>query len=219
MKNTFIALLIALTFPSFAEETPATAPAPSAAPQFTGKEAEVKKRMDVLFELSKHVNHIEAKKRNEARSAIDAALDWDRVSEDAIGSSEWRKLSAANRTSFRDLLKDVIVRTAYTRLDKFWEGGTTFSIDKITMEKGGKAHLVAKFVLKEEPFILDYYLYSKGPKWNIYDIAFEGERYSININEQITAFLREKSFSGLLDKLRKRRAELISDAEKPKKKG
>lgn len=228
MKILLLSLLcLTLTGSLRAEDSPAKAPetAPAAAapattaPEFTGKALEVKKKLEVLFDFSKDVNNADAKKRSAARAAIDSALDWDKISEDAIGAGEWKKLSAANRSSFRDLLKDVIVRTAYTRLDKFWEGGTTSAFQKIEMDPSNKAHVVAVFTVKNEPFSLDYYVHSKAGKWLVYDIAFEGERYSVNINEQIAAFLNEKSFTVLMEKLRKRRTELMAEAEKPKKKG
>ena len=222
MRKTILALLIlAFCVPLRADDPPSTAPAAESKapePTFTGKALDIKKKMDGLFDQSKNVNHLEAKKRTEARNAIDTALDWDQISEDAVGSGAWKKVAAGNRSSFRDLLKDVIVRTAYTRLDKFWEGGTTTSYDKIDVQ-GSKALVSAKFFLKGEPFSLDYYFHSKGSKWLIYDISFEGERYSVNINEQIAAFLNEKPFAALLEKLKKRRAELMEDAPKPKKKG
>jgi len=211
LKLIFVSLFGFVSLTAGAEgETPAP-------PKFTGPALELQKRMVDLFEVSKNVNQLDAKKRDSARGEIDRALDWDKVAEDAIGSSTWKKQSADNRTNFKGLLREVIARTAYSRLDKFWEGAT-YQFDKIDV-KGGKAHVIAKFMVSGDSFVLEYYLLSRGNKWFIYDVAFEGERYSVNINEQIGAFLREKSFASLLDKLRKRRDELISDGAKPKRKG
>jgi ABC-type transporter MlaC component len=62
--------------------------------------------------------------------------------------------------------------------------------------------------VKEDSFGLDYYLSKKGNQWLISDIAYEELKYSANIREQLDAFLKEKSFSDLLTKLRKRSEEL-----------
>ena len=51
----------------------------------------------------------------------------------------------------------------------------------------------------------------------IYDISYEDIRYSTNISEQIDAFLKDGNFATLLEKLRKRRDELIEETSKPKK--
>ncbi|NDD04055.1 MAG: hypothetical protein EB078_04045 [Proteobacteria bacterium] len=76
-----------------------------------------------------------------------------------------------------------------------------------------QAHVSAKFVVKDDSFQLDYYLGKKGRQWLIQDIAYEELKYSSNIREQLDAFLKEKSFSELLGKLRKRR----EDLDKPPK--
>ena len=68
--------------------------------------------------------------------------------------------------------------------------------------------LAAKFKVKDEPFVLEYFLEKKANTWKIYDISFDDIRYSVNINEQLDAFLKEKNFNALLDKLRKRSAEI-----------
>lgn len=182
---------------------------------FSGQALETKKRMEFLFEVSKKVNSANSGEKSKARSEIDGALDWDKIAEDAMGSADYKKQSVQNRNDFKNLLKDVITRTSYTRLDKFWDGAS-YQFGSIEA-KNGKAHVVGKFTVKGEPFTLDYYLLNKSGKWLVYDIAFEGERYSININEQISAFLRERSFSHLMEKLRKRRNELAEEKPAAKK--
>jgi ABC-type transporter MlaC component len=157
------------------------------------------------------VNQSNATQRNAARGKIEQALDWDAIAQACLGASEWKHQSAANRASFRNLLKDVILRTAYSRMDKFWKGATA-SIDKIDV-KGGKAEVFAKFLSNGEKLKLSYFFHEQGKKWKMNDVAYNGMRYSVNINDQIDAFLREKNFNELLQKLRKRRDELVSDAK------
>jgi ABC-type transporter MlaC component len=187
----------------------------SSVASFAEDAASLQKRTEALFESSKNVNSKDAKVKAKARADMDNALDWDKVAEDALGSANWKKQSQKNRNDFKNLLKEVIVRTAYTRMDKFWDGAT-YKFDKVEA-KDGKGHVVARFNVKQDSYVLDYYFHSKGGKWFIYDLAFEGERYSVNINEQISAFLGEKSFANLLDKLKKRRDELASETGTPKK--
>lgn len=181
----------------------------------TGPALEIKKEMEALFEYSKKVNSEQAAEKREARAKIDGSMDWEHTARDCYGEVAWKKQSAKNREEFMKLLKDVIIRTAYTRLDKFWPG-LTYKIDTVDI-KGSQAHVTAKFMTKDETLVLEYYLQKKGSKWFIYDIAYEGERYSININQQIDAFLKENTFASLLEKLRKRREDLVRDEAKAKK--
>jgi ABC-type transporter MlaC component len=178
---------------------------------FTGKSLAVKKYMEDLFEISRKVNSANTSVKNKARLQIENALDWDKVAHDCLGDNNYKKQSQKNITEFKTILKDVIIKTAYTRLDKFWNG-TSFKIDKINL-KGNTAHVPGKFFVNGGTEILDYYLQEKNGKWSIVDIAYEGLRYSVNIHEQLDAYLSQNTFASLLDKLRKRRQELASDSE------
>lgn len=184
----------------------------SDADTFKGEQLVLKKKMEELFEASKKINS--DKEKAKARTFIESSLDWDRVAQLCLGSAEWKKQSAKNRGDFKNLLKDVVIQTAYSRLDKFWEG-TTYQFQKIEV-KGSNAEVLAQFTVNGEVFGLEYFFSKRGKAWAIYDIAYENERYSVNINEQIDGFLREKNFSVLLDKLRKRLQEL-NEQSKTKK--
>lgn len=227
MKTILFSLFFVLTpLLVLAEEstaTPAGATVEAAKPvekvaadetQYSGDQAQIKKKMDDLFESSRHVNKPGAE-GEKARKEIELALDWDKVAQVCIGPAFYKKQTTANLNEFKRLLKEVIVKTAYTRLDKFWADGTTYKISKIDL-KGNSASLLSKFSVKGQTFALEYYLNKKGNTWYVWDIAYEGERYSVNINEQLDAFLKEKKFTDLLEKLKKRLEEL-TDQGKTKK--
>jgi ABC-type transporter MlaC component len=188
--------------------------APSApAAQLSAEATQLKGKLSELFEKSKNVN-AKGAKGTDARAAIDGALDWDRIAKDCLPDSEFKKAGSKNISDFKGLLKDVIVKTAYSRLDSFWKGAEySFPEIKVT---GEKAHAKAIFKVKDkegadEEFALDYYLFKRpsDKKWMIYDVAFDEVRYSENIREQIKTFLGEKGFPNLLTKLRERRKELV----------
>ena len=194
-----------LSSPTFgAEEAPA---APTSGPAL-----ELKTYLEELFDFSKKVNSEKADELNQAREKIGSSLDWEKVAEGCVGAKTWKKQSSGNRESFKKLLKDVILRTAYTRLDKFWLGGTTYLWEKLDVQ-GDEATAISKFTVKKERFEVVYYLH-KTNTWFIQDIAYEGERYGENINQQISGFLKEHSFPDLLEKLKRRKQELISSESK-----
>jgi phospholipid transport system substrate-binding protein len=180
--------------------------------QFSGEQLKIKSYMEELFEASKTVNR-PPEQVGKSRAKIEGAFEWERVAQDCIGKKQWGKLSASQRTQFKSMLHDVMVKTAFSRMDTFWDK-TTYQFDKIQVNKDNTALVVSKFIVSNDSFGLEYYLFKKNGRWYVYDISYEGLRYSVNINEQITAFLKEKSFSGLMEKLKKRRDELDSDAKK-----
>lgn len=220
MKNLLIALTLSffLISPILAVEPPletapaSAAPTEPAGPVYTGEAAKLKEHLEVLFDASRKINSKNEAEKKSARGRIEGSMDWPEVAKDGLGASEWAKTSAANRKAYTDLLQEVIVKTAYTRLDTFWDGAK-YHFSKIEI-KGNKAQATAIYDVKGEKFTLDYFLLKNGGKWLIYDIAFEDIRYSENIREQIKAFLKEKGFSSLLAKLKKRRDDLNEGAKK-----
>ena len=178
--------------------------APPEEPKFTGGAERLRVYFNDLFDASKKVNA--PKEKKVARGKIEAALDWDRIALESLGKKVRVQPSAAQRAEYKALLKSVITLTAFTRLDKFWEGATA-RFEKFDFS-GNEAHVVCGFHFATESVTLEYYLNKRGSKWLIYDVAYEGLRYSINVHEQIDAFLKDKSVAELLGKLRKRRDEL-----------
>jgi phospholipid transport system substrate-binding protein len=179
---------------------------------YTGEAFKIKTQLETLFDSSRKVNDSTPATRSAARQAIENAMEWDQIAKDCLGTKEWNKTPAASRNQYVTLLREVVVKTAYTRLDKFWDGAS-YQFTKIDV-KGEKAQATAKYTVKGEHFSLDYYLVKKGANWEIYDVAFEDFRYSENIREQITAFLKDKGFPNLLDKLKKRKEELEDGSKK-----
>jgi ABC-type transporter MlaC component len=176
----------------------------------TANDDAIKKHVEDLFAASKKINAAESK---QARSQIENALDWDKIAELCLGAGRWKSTSASNRAEFKRLLKEVILKTAFSRLDKFWTPDLTYEFQPIVW-KGGNAEVPVKFTVKGEPFVLEYFLTKKSGKWTIFDVSYEDVRYSVNINEQIDAFLKEKGFHELLGKLKHR----LEDLDNPTKK-
>ncbi|NBX75485.1 MAG: hypothetical protein EBQ92_02945 [Proteobacteria bacterium] len=171
-------------------------------------------QLENLFEVSKKVNTPDTE-REKSRKEIDGAIDWDGIAQLCLGESNFKKYKGKNFNDFRELLREVISKTAFSRMDKFWAGGTKAQIDKVDIQ-GKKAHVAAKFISNGEAFSLDYYLNKKGTRWIIDDVAYEDMKYTVNIKEQLDAFLKEKPFSELLVKLRKKREELDKPAKPTK---
>lgn len=204
LRNVLVGVLFSLN--SFAAETPKT---------FTGEALKVKNHLESLFTSSKEVNSADPAKKASARKQIQEAMDWERIAKDCLGNADWAKNAGKNRQEYQALLEDVIVKTAYTRLDTFWDGAT-YEFTKMD-PKGNNFHATAVYTVKGDSFTLDYFLNKKNGKWLIYDVAFEDIRYSENIREQIRAFLKEKGFPNLLAKLKERRDKLDAEAKAPKK--
>ncbi|MCB0406122.1 MAG: ABC transporter substrate-binding protein [Bdellovibrionales bacterium] len=198
---------------------PAKAESPKAespkAETFTGEQLTLKKFMEELFEDSKKVNESGAPGKK-ARNTIESAVNWTEVAKICLGGPKaWSAQNSKHRGEFSTLLRDIIALTAYSRMGDFWNG-TSYAIKKIDV-KGSDATVTTTFKATDDDYSLEYYLSKSGRHWKINDLSFDDIKYSDNIREQIQSFLKEKNFSVLLTKLRKRRADLEAD-DKGKKK-
>jgi len=182
----------------------------------TGATKEITSKLDDLFIASRKVN-APGDEKEKARGAIEKSMDWEKIATMCLGPKYAKKNAGKNLEDFKNLLKEVVIKTAYTRLDKFWDGNTKYKFENIEI-KGNTAKVPTKFFVKGEPVVLEYFFSKKGDQWLIYDISYEDIRYSTNISEQIDAFLKDGNFATLLDKLRKRRDELSEETAKPAKK-
>ncbi|NBT58438.1 hypothetical protein EBT16_06605 [bacterium] len=201
MKTTFISKCLFVLFVTMTASFPAKA----------SEQDALKLQVENLFEASKKVNASEPEKEK-SRKEIDGAIDWDGIARLCLGEANANKHKGKNFGEFKDLLREVVSKTAFSRMDKFWAGGTKALIDKVDIQ-GSQAHVGAKFVSNNETFALDYYFTKKGSRWLINDVAYEDMKYSVNIKEQLDAFLKEKPFSELLVKLKKKRDELDKPAK------
>lgn len=216
----FIVSLLLLPKFGFADETTSSAkvppPAKIEAPESWNKEQKsVIAFLEALFVASRSVNST-GKERAASRERILSALDWSGVARGCLGDAVWKKENPKNRSAFADGLRDVVSLTAFSRLDTFWDG-TTYTFKKIEITKD-KAVVDCVFKANDEDYTLTYYLKKGSPDWHIEDLAYEGLVYSKQINEQISFFLKDQSFSALLGKLKKRKADLLEDEASPKKK-
>lgn len=176
---------------------------------------EITSQLENLFAASRKVNAM-GEEKEKARLAIERSMDWDKIAKMCLGAKHAKKNAGKNLAEFTALLKEVVVKSAYTRLDKFWDSNTKYKFENIEIN-GGTAKIPTKFSVKGDPVLLEYYFSKKGNQWMIYDISYEDIRYSTNISDQIDAFLKDGNFATLLEKLRKRRDELIEETSKPKK--
>lgn len=193
----------------------ALAAAPTAPPKtWTGEQKKIQAQMDELFAASKQVKQ-PGDVGKSAKRKVEASLDWQQISKDCLGKDISGAQSAGDLKKFEGLLRDVVVKTAYSRLETFWKSVKGYEFDKIEVKKD-TATVLAKFTVDSELYDLEYFLRKKNGMWWIVDISFEGVRYSGTIHEKLKEFFQEKkSFSSLIERLSKRRQELLDEENKP----
>jgi phospholipid transport system substrate-binding protein len=138
---------------------------------------------------------------------FDALLDYNAFAKDSLGE-DWDARSAAERKEFESLLTVLIQRSYTTNIRDTLDYTITFHGEQPA--KGGQlVQSVAKHKTdaRKEAIHIDYLVHKNAGTWRVFDIVTEGESLVGNYRSQFRRIIKKSSFSGLLDKMRKKEAE------------
>jgi phospholipid transport system substrate-binding protein len=170
-----------------------------------GAEAEnfVKGKQTELSDLVSKAKSAEDEKRLD--TAFDSVFDYESLAKYTLKDS-WEQRSAAERTEFTALLKD-LVRNAYRRNIKKTLG---YEID-YKGEEDGDAGKVVRTVAhnkknnREEPVSIDYVVHQVDGKWLINDIVTEGASLAHTYRNQFRKIIDKKGFDELIKRMKAKR--------------
>jgi phospholipid transport system substrate-binding protein len=170
-----------------------------------GAEAEnfVKGKQTELSDLVSKAKSAEDEKRLD--TAFDSVFDYENLAKYTLKDS-WEQRTAAERTEFTALLKD-LVRNAYRRNIKKTLG---YEID-YKGEEDGDAGKVVRTVAhnkknnREEPVSIDYVVHQVDGKWLINDIVTEGASLAHTYRNQFRKIIDKKGFDELIKRMKAKR--------------
>jgi phospholipid transport system substrate-binding protein len=170
-----------------------------------GAEAEtfVKGKQVELSDLVSKAKSAEDEKRLD--TAFDSVFDYENLAQYTLKDS-WQQRTAAERTEFTTLLKD-LVRNAYRRNIKKTLG---YEID-YKGEEDGDAGKVVRTVAhnkknnREEPVSIDYVVHQVDGKWLINDIVTEGASLAHTYRNQFRKIIDKKGFDELIKRMKAKR--------------
>jgi phospholipid transport system substrate-binding protein len=170
-----------------------------------GAEAEnfVKSKQTELSDLVSKAKSAEDEKRLD--TAFDSVFDYENLAKYTLKDS-WEQRTAAERTEFTALLKD-LVRNAYRRNIKKTLG---YEID-YKGEEDGDAGKVVRTVAhnkknnREEPVSIDYVVHQVDGKWLINDIVTEGASLAHTYRNQFRKIIDKKGFDELIKRMKTKR--------------
>lgn len=159
----------------------------------------VKNKQTALFDLLKQSG---STSQSKITATFDEMLDYSALAEASLGN-EWQARSAAERTEFTDLLKQ-LVRRAYERNLKKTLG---FEIQYLGEENAGstmvvKTKAVSRTNVREEPIEISYKMLDKQGNWKIQDILTEGVSLVSSYRTQFTKVVKKDGFPRLIVKMK-----------------
>ena len=138
-------------------------------------------------------------------------FDFDEMARSCLGEN-WNTASPAEQKEFVELFSSMLANTYIDRIIKgIDQAEIKYLSDQI---KGGdRAILKTKIISSEEEVSVDYRLRNAAGGWRIYDVVIENVGLVNNYRTDFSAVIRKDGMSGLLAKLRQKKAGKAKDKE------
>jgi phospholipid transport system substrate-binding protein len=137
------------------------------------------------------------------REAVDPAFDWEAMARSSLGAP-WRQLTAAQRTDFVAVFKELLAQRYMDDIDRF-QGSEEL---KVTGSEVRDDLTVVKTTLitsSREQIPIDYSMRATGDRWRAEDVSIEGISLVNHYRKTFARFLTNKSFDELMAQLKQRR--------------
>ena len=154
----------------------------------------------------------EEKWQAEAKTLIDDMIDWQRMTEDSLGT-QWKERSKQEQTEFSAMLREMIEASYRSKLRLAARGNVKkpAKIDIKWLEeevKGDRAKVAAKVNVDKKNAVLEFSLLWSGDRWRVYDLAIDDVSTVRTYRTQFRKLISEKGFAGLMARMREKTTEI-----------
>ena len=194
----------------------AAAPPAASAGELPPPKAWLQKVVDQAAELARRKvqpdSPDEDKWQTEAKSLIDDMIDWNKMTEDSLGT-QWKERNANERKEFSALLREMIEASYRSKL-KLAARGNVKKPAKIDIKwleeelEGEKAKVAAKVNMDKKNAVLQFSLVWNEGRWRVYDLAIDDVSTVRTYRTQFRKLISEKGFDGLLARMREKTVEI-----------
>jgi phospholipid transport system substrate-binding protein len=173
----------------------------------------VKTKQSTLFDLLKQASADNQKKID---SIFDEMLDYDSLAQASLGD-EWQNRSAAERTQFEDLLKQLVRKAYQKNLKKIVDFDVNYTGEEpVDSQVRVKTKSQAKNAgTRDEPIEINFKMANKDVKgktrWMVQDIETEGVSLVSSYKSQFLKIIKKDGFPALLKKMQDKLAKGDTD--------
>lgn len=177
---------------------------PSAA--FSGEATDqIRQTVDAVIDI---LNNKELKKpekrelrEKKIRQVVEKSFDFEEMAKRSL-ALHWNKRSPEERKEFVALFSDLLENTYIKKIERYEQEKVIYTDEKI---EGQYASVKTKIVKTQEVEIpVEYKIFKKAAKWEVYDIIVEGVSLVNNYRSQFTQIIRSSSYEELVKRLRKK---------------
>jgi phospholipid transport system substrate-binding protein len=159
--------------------------------------------------LSTHSGKLAAPARQTLEEALAGAIDFHEMARAALAA--WESRSPAERAAYAAAFETLIRRSLMRRVDIYRIEGVDYRTEAI-QDGRGKVDTVVRAKEATTEVVWEFVHTPSG--WRISDYSIDGVSTARNYRRQFTRLLETKGWSGLLERINARAAEIEAEIEK-----
>jgi phospholipid transport system substrate-binding protein len=178
---------------------------PSAVPNADAGEAtdQIRETADAVINI---LNDKELKKpenkqlrSKKIRQIVDKRFDFEEMAKRSLGLA-WHKRTPEEKKEFVSLFSDLIENTYIRKVERYEHEKVLYTGERV---EGSYAAVKTTVITDKEVEIpVEYRIFKKGTKWEVYDVIIEGVSLVNNYRTQFSSIISSDSYAGLVKKLR-----------------
>ncbi len=150
-------------------------------------------------ELKKPEN--KQKRRKQLREIVDKRFDFAEMAKRSLGFA-WNKRTPEEKKEFVSLFSDLLEDTYIRKIERYEREKVIYTGERV---EGSYAAVRTKVVTDKEVEIpVEYRIFKKGNKWEVYDIIIEGVSLVNNYRTQFSSIINSDTYAGLVKKLKEK---------------
>lgn len=190
-------VLLSLTLPARADDGPGTSAVKSANEKVSA----------LLAQKPEPGSPAEKKLASEISAQLAGFLDIDELGQRALGQ-HWKALTPAQRKEFSSLLRELVEGNYVKAL----RSNLSYQVKYLDEKEQGDSRVVSTELQlqrngRPETMSVDYALRKRGNDWRAYDLITDGVGLVENYRAQFNKIIAKEGVPGLLERMRKKKAE------------
>ena len=150
-------------------------------------------------ELKKPENKL--KRRKQLREIVNKRFDFAEMAKRSLGP-EWNRRTPEEKKEFVSLFSDLLENTYIRKIERYEHEKVIYTGERV---EGSYAAVRTKVVTDQGVEIpVEYRIFKKGTKWEVYDIIIEGVSLVNNYRSQFSSIINSDTYAGLVKKLKEK---------------
>lgn len=169
---------------------------------------QVKQTVDKVLDILKDKDLKRPERTNERRALIrkivSERFDFEEMAKRSL-ALHWRSRTPQERKEFVPLYTDLLERSYIKKIESYTDEKILYVGEKI---EGEYSEVNTKIITKRNVEIpIDYKLFKKNGKWEVYDVIIEGVSLVNNYRTQFNKIIRTNSYEELVKRMKNKQEE------------